>query len=235
MHAVPKKAKGRRFATWFKWLMLLGLIVGGGANCWILETTRSRIFSDATTIPENEVGLVLGTARVVGGGKFTNPFFAGRIAAATELFRAGKVRHLLLSGDNHIAGYDEPSDMKAALLAENIPESALTLDYAGFRTLDSMARANRIFGLSRMTVITDDFHAPRAVALGRHFDIETVGYCPPPVPLKWSTKTRVREILARLRTALDLTVLQTKPHFLGEPEPIKAGAADGNESAGSSP
>jgi SanA protein len=209
----------RRALQLFKWLMLLGILFVGGANCWILESSRSRIFTDIATVPANNVGLVLGTSSSTPGGS-ANPFFAGRIAAAAQLYHAGKVRHLLLSGDNRITAYDEPRDMKQALIAADVPESVLPLDDAGFRTLDSMARAKGVFGLSRLTVIIDDFHAPRALVLGRHFDIETIAFCPPPVPMKWSQKTRLREIGARVKTVLDLYVLRTKPHFLGAREQI---------------
>ena len=217
----PQKetTRGRRVLTLGKWLLLVAIIVVGGSNCWILERSRHRIFTDSAAVPANDVGLVLGTSRSVGGG-FENPFFNARIAAAAKLFHAGKVQHLILSGDNRIVEYDEPRDMKKALIGKGVPESALTADDAGFRTLDSLARAKKIFHLSRVTVITDDFHAPRAIVLGLHFGIDTIGYCPPPVPLKWSLKTRLREVLARVKTVLDLFVLHTPPHFLGEPEPI---------------
>ncbi len=216
--AKPKPPR-QRFPTFLKWILLLGVVIGGGSNCWILERSRKRIFTDLAALPENDVGLVLGTSSSTPGG-YINPFFAGRIDAAASLYHAGKVHHLLLSGDNHTRGYDEPNDMKKALLALGVPESILTLDDAGFRTLDSMARAKYIFGQSRVTVITDDFHAPRAVVLGQHFEIETFAFCPPPVPLKWSIRTRVRELLARVKTVLDLTVLRKQPHFLGPSEPI---------------
>lgn len=220
MQVSPKtSARTRRARRLLSGLLIIGGLTVGGANCWIFERSRGRVFTDTSAVLANEVGLVLGTSRSVHGG-FANPFFAGRISAAAELYHAGKVRHLLLSGDNHIAGYDEPNDMKTALLAENVPVSVLTLDYAGLRTLDSMARAKSVFGLSHVTVITDDFHAPRAVTLGRHFQIDTIGFTPKPVPLKWSVRTRLREVMARVKTMLDLSVLRTKPHFLGDPEPI---------------
>lgn len=216
--AAPRRNPSR-VRTLIIWLLLLGVLLVGGATCWITESARHRIFTDTAAIPENEVGLVLGTSSSLRGG-YTNPFFAGRIAAAAELYRAGKIHQLLLSGDNRHAGYDEPTDMKDALIAAGVPASILTLDYAGFRTFDSMARARHVFGLQRVTVITDDFHAPRAIVLGRHFGLDTVAFVSKPVPLKWSTKSRLREILADAKTVLDFTVLRTKPHFLGPRETI---------------
>ncbi len=217
--AKPKKSSLRRAKVAITWLLLIGVIVVGGATCWILESSRGRIYNQTAPIPENEVGLVLGTSSSLRGG-YSNPFFDGRIAAAAELYHAGKAHHLLLSGDNRKAGYDEPTDMKNALIAKSVPESVLTLDYAGFRTFDSMARARHVFGLTRVTVITDDFHAPRSIVLGRHFGIDTIAYTSKPIPLRWSTKSRIREILACVKTVLDFTILQTKPHFLGPRESI---------------
>lgn len=106
--------------------------------------------------------------------------------------------------------------MRDALIDRGIPASALTLDYAGLRTLDSFARAKKVFGLNRLTIVTDDFHAARSIFLARHFDIEASAYCGMPVPLRWSAKTRLREVGARCKALLDLYVLDTQPRFLGE-------------------
>ncbi|MGZ5024542.1 MAG: SanA/YdcF family protein [Chthoniobacterales bacterium] len=208
-----------------KWRRLVCALVTFSAafliasNLWIEIQAAGRIYSNLLDVPVANVGLVLGTSRLVHGG-YENPFFAGRISAAAELYHSKRVRHLLLSGDNHIAGYDEPSDMRDALIEQGVPQDAMTLDYAGFRTLDSFARAKKVFGLSHLTIVTDDFHAARAVLLARHFRIDARAYISPPVPLKWSIKTRLRELGARCKAVLDLYVLRTKPHFLGPPIPL---------------
>ena len=183
-------------------------------NLWIEFRARGRVYTDIAAVPSNEVAVVLGTSRQLRGG-YENPFFAGRIAAAAELYRAGKARHFILSGDNSEARYDEPTSMREALAEQGVPESATTLDYAGFRTLDSMARAKQVFGVSRATIVSDDFHAARSILLARHFGIDAVFFSSKPVPLKWSVKTRVREVGARLKALLDLSVLRTQPRFLG--------------------
>lgn len=184
------------------------------ANLWIEARARGRVFADIASVPANEVGLVLGTSRRLPSGH-ENPFFTGRIAAAADLYRAGKVRHFILSGDNSEARYDEPTSMREALVEKGVPESATTLDDAGFRTLDSFARARQVFAASKLTIVTDDFHAARAILLARHFGIDAVLFTAKPVPLKWSMKTRLREVGARCRALLDLYVLHTRPHFLG--------------------
>lgn len=201
----------------------LGLI--GLSNWWITRTTHAHIFRDRSQLPKHDVALVLGTSpRLAGGG--TNPFFEGRIDTAAELYRAGTVRHLLVSGDNRRKTYDEPTAMRDALIARGVPANAITLDYAGFRTLDSMARARAVFGLHRFTIITDDFHQPRSVFLARALALEVVGVPTRPVPFRWSKKTRSREIFSRVKACLDVYVLRTQPKFSGPPVTIRIADRD---------
>lgn len=185
------------------------------ANWWVIRSTTSLVFQESSTLPEREVGLVLGTSRVTAGG-YANLHFETRMNAAAELFRSVKVRHLLVSGDNHRVGYDEPTDMKNALMARGVPADAITLDYAGFRTLDSVTRAKEVFGLSQVTIISDRFHNYRAVFLAQHAGLDAIAYCAKPVPLKFQTKSNIRESIARPKAVLDLYVLRKRPRFLGE-------------------
>lgn len=202
-----------------KWKQVLrGIVIFGGAavvlgNVWIELRARGRVHSRLEDVPPTDVGLVLGTSSHLRSGS-ANRFFTGRIAAAAALYRSGKVRHLLLSG-NRTGSYDEPTSMRDALAAQGVPASATTLDYAGFRTLDSFARAKQVFGVSRLTIVTDDFHAGRSVLLARHFGVDAQAYCSESVPLRWSAKTRLREVGARGKALLDLYLLGTPPRFLG--------------------
>lgn len=192
-----------------------------GINGWMTHTAKTRIFGNAKAAPVNDVALVLGTSPTLGGGRWSNPFFENRMDAAAALFRAGKVRHLLVSGDNGAARYDEPTAMRDALIARGVPVGAITLDYAGFRTLDSVVRARSVFGLDRLTIVTDDFHVARALFLARKAGIEAVALQSKPVPWKWSKKTRLREIASRVKAWCDIYVLGTEPKFPGPPEPIR--------------
>ena len=135
--------------------------------------------------------------------------------AAAELWRHGKVRHFIVSGDNSTKEYDEPTAMRAALVARGVPETAVTLDYAGFRTLDTMARAATVFGQKSLTVVTDDFHLPRSLFLAEAHGIDAIGFGGKPVPIEWSRKTRVREVASRIAAWLDVYVFKTKPKFFG--------------------
>ena len=131
------------------------------------------------------------------------------------------MRHLILSGDNRTHGYNEAADMKAALVELGVPESALTLDYAGLRTLDSAVRAKKVFGQKKLTVITDDFHIHRGVFLARHSGIDAAGFSTGSVPDRYSARSRLRGIGARFKAVLDLFVVNTAPRHLGEPIEIR--------------
>lgn len=203
--------------------LLLAVLAAGitlAANRTCKHVAAGRIFASVAAVPANEVGLVLGTSKLTKSGK-PNLHFNQRIEAATALYRAGKVQHLLVSGDNHIASYSEPDDMRNALIAAGVPTNAITCDYAGLRTLDSVVRAKEIFGLSQCTIISEEFHCPRAVWIAHQHGLDAVAFAAPDVSLKgWSLRANVREQLARSWCAVDLYVLHRGPKFLGSKEPI---------------
>lgn len=190
-----------------------------GANVVCRSHTAGRIYRSVDQIPQHEVALLLGTGKTTPRGN-PNLHFNQRIAAAAALFRAGKVRHLLVSGDNHIASYDEPTDMRDALVAAGVPTNAVTCDYAGFRTLDSVVRAKTVFDLQEFTIISEEFHCPRALWIARQHGLEAVAFAAPDLSARWSARVKARESLARVWCAMDLYVLGRRPHFPGPPEPI---------------
>lgn len=201
----------------FRACVLLGIIAFISlivSNHWISSSTREKIYTDIENIPANDVGLVLGANKNAWGG--INLYFANRIDAAVSLFRAGKIKHIIASGDNHIKEYDEPTDMRDALMEKGIPDSCITLDYAGFRTLDSMVRCKEVFGQKKVTVISQQFHNERAVFIARYYDMDAIAFNAKDVPSRYSLKTRIREYFARLKAVLDLYILKTDPKFLGE-------------------
>lgn len=161
---------------------------------------------------------MLGTSRYTKRG-FENPYFANRIKAAVQLYKKGKIKHILVSGDNRLKEYNEPRFMLNALLKEGIPESAITMDFAGFRTLDSIVRCREVFGQQKTTIISQKFHNQRALFLANHRKLDAVGFNAQDVPLAWSWKVRFREYLARCKAVLDL-IVNKQPKFLGERVPI---------------
>jgi len=199
-------------------LLAVGLLLWSDRAC--KSAAQGRLFRSVENVPVNDVALVLGTGKMTARGNL-NLHFKQRIDAAAALYRAGKVRHLLVSGDNHIKGYDEPSDMRDALLATGVPDSAITRDYAGFRTLDSVVRAKQVFGLSRCTIVTQEFHCPRALWVAQRRGLNAVAFAAPDVQMRgWSARVKAREYLARAWCALDLYALNRQPKFPGPREPI---------------
>jgi SanA protein len=180
----------------------------------IESSSASALRPDMAALPHQRVGLVLGCSPVLRSGA-PNPYFERRISAAATLFRAQKVDYLLVSGDNHVATYDEPTAMKTGLVRLGVPEDRIILDDAGFSTLDSIVRAKQVFGLSEFCIVTQREHALRAVYIAKANGIEAVAFPAQDVPTLSGIRTTMRESLARVRTLLDVHVLGRKPHFLG--------------------
>jgi len=204
--------------------LLCAAVVAAGIMLWAdhtcAEAARGRVFSALDQVPVREVGVVLGSSKFTIHGK-PNPHFDHRIQAAAAMYRAGKVRHLLVSGDNHIASYDEPDDMRMALIAAGVPANVMTCDYAGFRTLDSVVRAEKIFGLSQYTIITEAYHCPRALWIAQQHGLDAIAFAAPDVSGRsWAIRAKIREQFARTWCAVDLYLLHRSPKFLGPKEPI---------------
>lgn len=159
--------------------------------------------------------MVLGTSsHLINGNK--NRYFEYRMDAAAELYHLKKVKYVLVSGDNRQKNYNEPIAMQKALKKRGVPEENIVLDYAGFRTFDSMIRAKEVFGQAEFVVVSQKFHNERAVYIARHSGIDVWGYNASDVEVSAGLKTKLREVLARAKMMLDLYVLNTEPHFLGE-------------------
>lgn len=182
----------------------------------VKQSTKERIYSNVEEIPANRVGLVLGTSPTVKSGK-SNYYFIHRINACVRLYNSKKISKILVSGDNHTKEYDEPTCMKEALMAQGIPEKDIILDYAGFRTLDSIIRAKEVFGQSKFTIISQQFHNERAVYLALANDINAIAFNATEVKnSRFYIRTGfLRESLARVKMFLDIW-FGKQPKFLGE-------------------
>lgn len=184
------------------------------ANYKIENTTKDLVSNNVTKVPKAKVAVVLGTAPNLSNG-YQNFYFTYRIQAATELYKSGKVSHFILSGDHGQKNYNEPEAMKLALVKNGIPEHVIYLDYAGFRTLDSMIRAKEIFGQSKFIVVSQKFHNQRAIYIAKQNGIDVFGYNAKDVNKKAGLKTKVREYFARTKVFID-NWFSVKPKFLGE-------------------
>jgi SanA protein len=180
------------------------------------------VYDDVNQIPVNKVGLVLGTTHKLKSGQ-DNPYFFARIKTAAMLYHRGKITHIILSGDNRTRYYNEPLQMKTALLAHDVPESAITLDYAGFRTLDSVVRSKEIFGQDSVTIITQRFHTYRALFISDFYAVKAVAIVAGDIPFPGSIPMTLREIAARPLAVIDLYVLKKSPYHLGKKEYLEVG------------
>lgn len=184
------------------------------ANLIIEISTNDKIYSDISKIPTNKVALLLGTSKKLGNGN-PNRYFENRIKATLELFKANKIEFVVISGDNGRKNYNEPQDMKDILMANGIPENKIYLDYAGFRTYDSVVRINKIFGQTNFTVISQKFHNQRAIYLAENLGLNAIGYNAMDIDQYNGFKTQVREKFARVAVLFDLLV-ERNPKFLGD-------------------
>ncbi len=175
------------------------------------NNARGKLYNDVATIPQNKVGLLLGTSKYVRKGHI-NLYYKYRIDATIALFRAGKISYILISGDNRTRAYNEPITMQKDLIKEGIPADKIKLDYAGFRTLASVVRCKEVFGQKAFTVrckevfgqkaftiISQPFHNKRALFIAKHKGINAIGYNAEKVGTRYGLKTTIREVFARCK------------------------------------
>lgn len=195
-------------------IFLLPVIMVFISNSIIEKYAENKTYSNSSEIKNNKVGLVLGTAKKLQNGQI-NLYFKYRIEATVALYNKGKISFVLISGDNGHDNYNEPEDFKNELIKKGIPEHKIYLDYAGFRTLDSVIRANKIFGQKSITIISQKFHNERAIYLAEEHGITAIGFNAKDVTGKKGLKTQVREYFARTKAFLDI-VFNVQPKFLGK-------------------
>jgi len=182
---------------------------------YVIENNASdKVFTDVARIKKNKVGLLLGTSKLLASGRI-NLYYKFRVDAAVALYKAGKIDFILVSGDNSTVNNDEPTDFKNDLIKSGVPEEKIFLDYAGFRTLDSVVRAKEIFGQESITIISQQFHNERAIYLAEKQGILAVGFNAKDVSGRYGLKVQLREYLARTKVFVDL-VFGVAPKFLGE-------------------
>lgn len=183
-------------------------------NYLINSHAEGLTFSSISQIKNNKVGILLGTSKKLKSGH-PNPYYDNRITAAVALFNAKKIEFILVSGDNGSIYYNEPTTIKKDLIAAGIPQERIFLDYAGFRTLDSMVRAKEVFGLDELTVISQKFHNERAIYIASQNGLKAIGYNAKDISLQAGRRVQLREYFARVKVFLDMA-LRTQPKFYGD-------------------
>jgi vancomycin permeability regulator SanA len=179
---------------------------------------KPRLFS-SLDVPPKRVAIVFGAGLWRDGSP--TPVLRDRVATAAELYFAGKVEKLLMSGDNRYINYNEPGAMRAYAVSLGVPEDAIVLDYAGRRTYDTCYRAREIFGLEDAILVTQRFHLSRALYTCNALGVKAVG-----VPADHRTYSlgpyiywNLRELPATLTALWEVHVTHPLP-VLGKPEPI---------------
>lgn len=200
------------------YLLLTALVLATVSLIWcdraVQAAAAGRLYTDTGRVPYRHTGLLLGTAKYI-NGTHLNPYYYYRIEAAAALLKSGKIRSLIISGDNSRKDYDEPSDMRADLIERGADSTHIYLDYAGFRTFDSMRRAREIFGQDSVTVISQLWHDERALYIAQREGIDAIGYCARDISARAGIRTRLRERFARVKVFVDYLVGK-EPKFLGK-------------------
>lgn len=177
-------------------------------NIIIILSAEPFIYRTGEEIPEVQYGLLLGTNKMLPDNKTINLYYQYRIDAAWELYKKGKIRKIIISGDRNGAGYNEPMDMMRDLAKKGVPGNDMTLDYAGFRTLDSIVRLKYQFGISNVAIISQKFHLQRALFLAQYYRIKAIG-CQSKGTMTASMLKR--ELLAKPRVILDIFAFNMQP------------------------
>lgn len=200
-------------------IILLVMATALGLDRWISWRTAPFIYEDVASLPHRQVGVVLGTAKYYRTGVI-NQYYLYRIQGALNAYNSGKVNYLLLSGDNALQSYNEPMTMRRDLIKAGVDPSDIVLDYAGFRTLDSIVRTRKVFDTNDFIIITQRFHCERALYIAQHLGIQAQCYAVPSP--KNMLSVRFREVGARLGALADLYLMKREPRFLGPLVPIPA-------------
>ena len=183
-------------------------------------TTQDAIYTDIKTVPHKKAALLLGTAKYIARGK-KNYFYVYRIRAAAALWKAGKVDAIVVSGDNATKYYNETIRMEKDLIKAGIPKKYIAADYAGFRTLDSVVRAEAIFDLEDYIIVSQKFHLERALFIAKAKGQKVIGFAAKELEgTKAARKMQIREYLARVKAFLDVYILGTEPKFYGKKEKV---------------
>jgi len=177
--------------------------------------SANYLYDNIEEIPKTNAALVLGTSQYKRDGTL-NKYFYNRINAAVILYENDKVNYIIVSGDNRATNYNEPKFMRRALINKGVPDSIIYMDFAGFRTFDSVVRCHKVFGQNNFTVVSQKFHNQRAIYIAQSKNINAIGFNAEDVKIKEGMRVQIREVFARVKVFIDL-ITGAQPHFLGEP------------------
>jgi len=209
-----------QFIKWILILIFTVLLSGYLLDRYISYTSDIHIYTEIKDLPQKKAALLLGTAKYVAKGK-KNYFYVYRIRAAVALWKAGKIKAILVSGDNETKYYNETARMQKDLIKAGVPKEYISLDYAGFRTLDSVVRAEAVFDLEDYIIVSQKFHLERALFIAKAKGQKVIGFAAKDIEgTKAANKMMLREFLARGKAFLDVYILGTEPKFYGKKEKV---------------
>lgn len=198
--------KRRRQILYFS-IAILAILASVVALCNISvdRNAEGRTFSNINDVPTMQTALLLGTNPKTRDGKRPSSFYLARINATAELYKHGKFRQLIISGDRR-EGYDEPQTMRHDLIERGVPDSIIMMDGQGYRTLLSLRNSKQYFGVHDMIIISQKWHNERSIFLADKMNIKAVGYNADDVRHPRAIWTHIRELLARVKLFIDLYV-----------------------------
>ena len=211
-----------RFVKTVFYLILLLIVVGIlflVLGCFRISSYAFKTYESIDKCPRNHVGVLFGTSPLDAQGE-PNEYFNYRIMAASQLFKAGKIEYILVSGDNQHRSYNEPRFMQKALVKAGVPKDRIVFDFAGIRTLDTVIRARKVFLQKSITFISQDFQNERALFIADKYDLKAVGFNAISPERSFISRIGIREFFARIMCVLDIYILDTQPKFLGDPVKI---------------
>ena len=185
-------------------LVILAIIVAL-CNISVDRNAEGRTFSNVNDVPTMQTALLLGTNPKTRDGKRPSSFYLARINATAELYKHGKFRQLIISGDKR-EGYDEPQTMRHDLIERGVPDSIIMMDGRGYRTLLSLRNSKQYFGVHDMIIISQKWHNERSIFLADKMNIKAVGYNADDIRHPRAIWTHIRELLARVKLFIDLYV-----------------------------
>ena len=208
-----KRKRAKLFLISGVLLLSLAVVLIFLADAAVRKAGNGKLYNDVSTIPYNKVGLLLGTGKYI-DNRYLNPYYEYRILASESLLKAGKIKYLIISGDNSRKDYNEPQTMKDDLVKKGIDSNVIFLDYAGFRTFDSMVRLREIFSQEKVTVVSQQFHNERALFIAQRENIDAIAFNAQDVKGREGFSIQMREKLARVKMFIDF-LTNKKPKFLG--------------------
>lgn len=205
MSSISNNNRTRKYIAWLLlFLVVACLMVIVICNLAVTNAAKGRMYTDPNIIPAKPVALLLGTSPIGRSGN-PNQFFIHRIDATVKLYHGRKFCRLIISGANRPEDFNEPEEMRAALVSQGVPDSIMELDGEGFRTINSIVRAKDVYGADSILIISQEFHNERALFLAQHIGIDAVAFnAATTSSLRWRIQMKIREYFARVKAVLDL-------------------------------